>query len=136
MPLYVKVPKQRDKLQLQDSSEVQLTFRDSFVGVIWIESLLECPNAFLTVAEVAELLKLNRQNIRTWIDQSSLPSVPVWRRVPIKRSDLGQLIETGYTGGKAALADKPGGWEDDVTEPHVPSTPFGVYALHLADSRV
>jgi excisionase family DNA binding protein len=54
---------------------------------------------FLTVAEVAELLKLNQQTIRNWIDAGKLPHVRVGeRRVRIKRADLDALIEAGSTG--------------------------------------
>jgi excisionase family DNA binding protein len=51
---------------------------------------------FLTVAEVAELLKLNQQTVRNWIDQGSLPAVRVGRRVRIKRSDFDRIVEEGY----------------------------------------
>lgn len=43
----------------------------------------------LTVAEVAEALKLNQQTIRNWIDQGRLPAVRIGqRRVRIRRTDL------------------------------------------------
>jgi excisionase family DNA binding protein len=32
---------------------------------------------FLTVAEVAQLLRLNQQTVRNWIDQGSLPAIRV-----------------------------------------------------------
>jgi excisionase family DNA binding protein len=51
---------------------------------------------FLTVAEVAELLKLNQQTVRNWIDQGFLPAVRVGRRVRIKRSDFDRIVEEGY----------------------------------------
>jgi excisionase family DNA binding protein len=47
---------------------------------------------FLTVAEVAAILKLNQQTIRNWILHSRLPSVRVGRRVRVLRRDLDQLI--------------------------------------------
>jgi excisionase family DNA binding protein len=53
-------------------------------------------DSYLTVAEVAEMLKLNQQTVRNWIDQGSLPAVRVGRRVRIKRSDLQQLLDEGY----------------------------------------
>ena len=52
--------------------------------------------SFLTVAEVAELLRLNQQTVRNWIDAGSLPAVRVGRRVRIKRSDLDRIVESGY----------------------------------------
>lgn len=36
---------------------------------------------FLTVAEIADILKLNQQTVRNWIDQGSLPALHVGRRV-------------------------------------------------------
>ncbi|MGO9753842.1 MAG: helix-turn-helix domain-containing protein [Solirubrobacteraceae bacterium] len=62
---------------------------------------------FLTVAEVAELLKLNQQTVRNWIDQGSLPAVKVGRRVRIKRSDLDHLVQQGYR--SAGSAPHPSG---------------------------
>jgi excisionase family DNA binding protein len=53
-------------------------------------------DSFLTVAEVAELLKLNQQTVRNWIDRGELPAVRVGqRRVRVKRSDLDDFIEKG-----------------------------------------
>ena len=57
--------------------------------------------SFLTVAEVAEMLKLNQQTVRNWIDQGSLPALRVGRRVRIKRSDFDRIVEAGYNGGSA-----------------------------------
>ena len=54
---------------------------------------------FLTVAEVAELLKLNQQTVRNWIDQGSLPALRVGRRVRIRRSDLERVLDAGSTTG-------------------------------------
>jgi excisionase family DNA binding protein len=77
---------------------------------------------FLTVAEVAELLKLNQQTVRNWIDQGSLPALRVGRRVRIRRSDLERVLEDGSTqGGKAAegpsAADFWGGEPVGLAEP-------------------
>jgi excisionase family DNA binding protein len=48
---------------------------------------------FLTVAEVAAILKLNQQTIRNWIAQGSLPALRVGgRRVRVLRRDLDQLL--------------------------------------------
>jgi excisionase family DNA binding protein len=55
--------------------------------------------SFLTVAEVAEKLKLNQQTVRNWIDHGSLPAVRVGRRVRIKRSDFERILADGYRGG-------------------------------------
>jgi excisionase family DNA binding protein len=58
----------------------------------------ELDDSFLTVAEVAEILKLNQQTVRNWIDQGSLPALRVGRRVRIKRSDLERILDDAYTG--------------------------------------
>jgi excisionase family DNA binding protein len=60
--------------------------------------------SFLTVAEVAEMLKLNPQTVRNWIDQGSLPAVRVGRRVRILRSDFERLVEEGYSSGGTPAA--------------------------------
>ena len=68
----------------------------------------EPEESFLTVAEVAEMLKLNQQTVRNWIDQGSLPAIRVGRRVRIRRSDLERVIEDGSTtGGKAGSGNGP-----------------------------
>ncbi len=64
---------------------------------------------FLTVAEVAGLLKLNQQTVRNWIDQGSLPAVRVGRRVRIRRSDLERVLAEGYSGGGASSRQPPAG---------------------------
>jgi excisionase family DNA binding protein len=64
----------------------------------------ETEESFLTVAEVAGMLKLNQQTVRNWIDQGSLPALRVGRRVRIKRSDFERVIAQSYTAGAA-----PGG---------------------------
>ena len=58
----------------------------------------EQEEAFLTVAEVAELLKLNQQTVRNWIDQGSMPAIRIGRRVRIKKSDLDRVLASGYQG--------------------------------------
>jgi excisionase family DNA binding protein len=62
----------------------------------------EVDESYLTVAEVAQLLKLNQQTVRNWIDQGSLPALLVGRRVRIKRSDLERVLADGYMAGTAA----------------------------------
>ena len=68
---------------------------------------------FLTVAEVAETLKLNQQTVRNWIDQGSLPAVRVGRRVRIKRSDFERILEQGYSGRPAASGAPAGPSAED-----------------------
>jgi excisionase family DNA binding protein len=52
---------------------------------------------FLTVAEIAELLKMNPQSIRNWIDAGKLPAYRVGRRVRVSRADFDALINSGRT---------------------------------------
>lgn len=65
-------------------------------------SLQDPEESYLTVAEVAETLKLNQQTVRNWIDQGSLPALRVGRRVRIKRSDFQRILDESYTGNAAA----------------------------------
>src|ERR1700704_5387324 len=73
----------------------------------------EPDETYLTVAEVAEKLKLNQQTVRNWIDQGSLPALRVGRRVRIKRSDFERILEESYSGGTRAPASAPGPSADD-----------------------
>ena len=69
--------------------------------------------SFLTVAEVAKLLKLNQQTVRNWIDQGALPALRVGRRVRIKRSDFKRILDQNYNAGAANPARLPGPSADD-----------------------
>ena len=69
--------------------------------------------SFLTVAEVAAMLKLNQQTVRNWIDQGSLPALKVGRRVRIRRSDLERVLEQGATAGAKGTADRAGPSAED-----------------------
>ncbi len=62
----------------------------------------ELEETYLTVAEVAGMLKLNQQTVRNWIDQGSLPALRVGRRVRIKRSDFEQVVADGYRAGSGS----------------------------------
>lgn len=48
---------------------------------------------FLTVAEVAALLKINEQTVRNWIDRGELSAVRAGRRVRIRRSALDEVLK-------------------------------------------
>ncbi len=65
-------------------------------------------DSYLTVAEVAQTLKLNQQTVRNWIDQGFLPALRVGRRVRIKRSDFERLLAEGYNGRSAPGEHDPG----------------------------
>jgi excisionase family DNA binding protein len=50
----------------------------------------------MTIAQVAELLRLNQQTVRNWIDAGDLPAVRVGdRRVRIKRSVVEEIGNAG-----------------------------------------
>lgn len=70
-------------------------------------------DSFLTVAEVAEMLKLNPQTVRNWIDQGSLPALRVGRRVRIRRSDFERLLEEGRTAGPQTADERRGPSAED-----------------------
>jgi excisionase family DNA binding protein len=53
---------------------------------------------FLTVADVARVLKLNQQTVRNWINEGMLPALHVGRRVRVRRSDFDALVERNYSG--------------------------------------
>jgi excisionase family DNA binding protein len=72
-------------------------------------TLGENEESFLTVAEVAEKLRLNQQTVRNWIDAGSLPALRVGRRVLIKRSDLDRILEDAYRGTPPPPRSDPSG---------------------------
>lgn len=58
---------------------------------------------FLTVDEVAQLLKLNPQTVRNTIDRGDLPAVRFGRRVRIRRADLNSYLAAGSRSSPARL---------------------------------
>ena len=94
----------------------------------------EPEDSFLTVAEVAGMLKLNQQTVRNWIDQGSLPALRVGRRVRIKRSDFDRVLAESYTGGGGATGHDPGPSAEDfwggeavgVADPGLIADDFGI----------
>ena len=76
--------------------------------------------AYLTVGEVAELLRLNQQTVRNWIDRGELPAVRVGeRRVRIRQSDLDEFLAAGATARDA---------KDDATAAAVAEEQAGQWA--------
>jgi excisionase family DNA binding protein len=71
---------------------------------------------FLTVAEIARILKLNQQTVRNWIDQGTLPALRVGRRVRVRRSDFNALAERGRTAPAPASGPSPAQalWEGEL----------------------
>jgi excisionase family DNA binding protein len=62
------------------------------------------PDDFMTVAEIASILKLNQQNVRNWIDAGKPPALHVGRRVRIRRADLDTLLESSVIGDRQPVA--------------------------------
>jgi excisionase family DNA binding protein len=69
------------------------------------------PDEFLTVAEVAAILKPIQQTVRNWIDAGMLPAVRVGRRVRIKRSEFDAFVESSHTGPRTASPPRAFGRE-------------------------
>ena len=78
---------------------------------------------FLTVAEVAEILKLNQQTVRNWIEQGSMPALRVGRRVRIRREDFLAFVDNGYTGHPRRPAfDAQAFWDgEEMPLPELPN---------------
>src|SRR4051794_5944261 len=70
-------------------------------------------DTFLTVAEIAEQLKLNPQTVRNWIDQQRLPAVRVGpRRVRVRQSDLEAFLSLGAERRAQEQAPQPSSEEE------------------------
>jgi excisionase family DNA binding protein len=70
------------------------------------------PDDFMTVAEIASILKLNQQTVRNWIDQGKLPAMHIGRRVRIRRADFDALIEASVVGDRQPPAQTI--WEGEI----------------------
>jgi excisionase family DNA binding protein len=79
------------------------------------------PNEYLTVADVAGILKLNQQTVRNWIDRGELPALRVGRRVRIMRSDFDALIAAGSGQRPPAPEPAPNIWDGVLPDPVLPS---------------
>ena len=82
------------------------------------------PDEYLTVADVAGILKLNQQTVRNWIDRGELPALRVGRRVRILRSDFDALLEKGGSGAKPppdVLVQSI--WDGVIPDPRLPGSP-------------
>jgi excisionase family DNA binding protein len=63
---------------------------------------------FLTVAQVAERLKLNQQTVRNWIDAGTLPAYRVGRRVRVSQADFDRFVAASYTGSRSGDDERGG----------------------------
>jgi excisionase family DNA binding protein len=90
---------------------------------------------FLTVAQIAERLKLNPQTLRNWIDRGQLPAVRIGRRVRIRRTDLERLLAEGQT---ARLTPEPaaqGLTAEDFWSGEAPGTPLNEGGAEINDDH-
>lgn len=70
---------------------------------------------FLTVAEIAEMLRVNPQTVRNWLDRGELPGVRVGaRRVRVRRRDLDAFLATETAPSTTAA---PANVELTISEP-------------------
>lgn len=77
---------------------------------------------YLTVNQVAEILRLNPQTIRNWINAGKLPALHIGRRVRINREDLDAFIAT-FRPAVAASTSVPTGadfWNGILPDPVIP----------------
>ena len=85
------------------------------------------PDEFLTVAEIAELLKLNQMTVRNMIDRGDLPAVRVGkRRVRVRRTDLDGFLDAGSTQRRESLP------AEEVDEGSV--TAWATFGAAMADA--
>jgi excisionase family DNA binding protein len=84
-----------------------------FASVDLDEKIPAMEESFLTVHEVAELLKLNQQTVRNLIASGTIPAARIGRRVRIKQSDLERILATvtpdDNTAAAVELADASSG---------------------------
>jgi excisionase family DNA binding protein len=74
---------------------------------------------FMTVAEVASVLKLNQQTVRNWIDEGKLPGLHIGRRVRIRRVDFDALIGASVIGDPQPAL--PSIWDGEIPPPRMPN---------------
>ena len=70
---------------------------------------------FMTVAEVASVLKLNQQTVRNWVDAGKLPAMHIGRRVRIRRADFHALLEASVIGDRQPAAMNI--WDGEIPQP-------------------
>ena len=77
---------------------------------------------FLTVAEIAALLKVNPMTIRNWISSGELPAMHVGRRVRIPRVDFDRFVEASFIGTGRRPAGVAGSsiWGGEIPPQQVP----------------
>jgi excisionase family DNA binding protein len=86
---------------------------------------ISADDEFLTVAEIAETVRVTQQTVRNWIDQGRLPALHVGRRVRVRCIDFDAFLGKGFTGhGPVSVeneAPSSGIWDGDVPLPEVPN---------------
>ena len=77
---------------------------------------------FRTLAGVPEILKLNQQTVRNWIDAGKLPALCIGRRVRVKCSDFDALVEASYASPRNPVKPAWSGWDGEVQGPVEPAS--------------
>jgi len=86
----------------------------------------------MTVAEVAEFLKVNQQTVRNWIDNGELPAVRVGvRRVRIRRSEIEKMLGIEAPEATEGVADAESNSEERVAPNEQPQAASPVPVLNL-----
>jgi excisionase family DNA binding protein len=78
------------------------------------------PDDFMTVAEVASILKLNQQTVRNWIEHGKLLALHIGRRVRIRRADFDALIQQSAISRREPEPAPPSIWDGEIPLPVVP----------------
>jgi excisionase family DNA binding protein len=74
------------------ADDVTLGSQSILDGLVSLQDVTD--DEFITVADVAGLLKVNQQTVRNWIDRGELPAFRVGRRrVRVRRNDLNAFIK-------------------------------------------
>ena len=71
---------------------------------------------FLTVAEIAALVKVNPMTVRNWIARGELPAHRLGRRVRVRRSDFDAFLERTRIEAPRAEGEGPAA-EDEPGRP-------------------
>jgi excisionase family DNA binding protein len=81
-----------------------------------VTSLRSVDDAFLTVADIAGLLKLNQQTVRNWIERGELPAYHLGRRIGVSRRDFEAFVEAGQrrVSPRTASGSAPSIWDGDL----------------------
>jgi excisionase family DNA binding protein len=75
----------------------------------------------LTVAEIAERLKLNQQTIRNWIDDGRLPHLRIGRRVRVYKADYDAFLKAAEPDTSTTAERVQSIWDGHIPPPISPA---------------